>query len=307
MKLKVCIASSSLVSQAAIEAFNESSEVDLVCIISNPDKPTGRGQAFTANPLAQWANSSGLTVHKPQTDEEIAKILIESGIELLITIAYGHILSASVLEVPSYGCLNLHFSLLPKYRGAAPVQWALLNGDIKTGVTVFKLEAGMDTGPIFVQKEFPISEHDTTQLLLDKLTPIGVESLQESVAMLCNGQQPEPQDSASSSQAPKIMKDEGRINWQMSAATIYNQYRAIGENPGLFTELSGNRIRINEIAIDKDQRYPVGGINLMGNKLVVGTGDFAIEIKSLTPQGRKPMSGIDFYNGLRDKSGLKFA
>ena len=307
MKLKVCIASSSLVSQAAIEAFNESSEVDLVCIISNPDKPTGRGQAFTANPLAQWASSSGLTVHKPQTDEEIAKILIESGIELLITIAYGHILSASVLEVPSYGCLNLHFSLLPKYRGAAPVQWALLNGDIKTGVTVFKLEAGMDTGPIFVQKEFPISEHDTTQLLLDKLTPIGVESLQESVAMLCNGQQPEPQDSASSSQAPKIMKDEGRINWQMSAATIYNQYRAIGENPGLFTELSGNRIRINEIAIDKDQRYPVGGINLMGNKLVVGTGDFAIEIKSLTPQGRKPMSGIDFYNGLRDKSGLKFA
>ena len=307
MKLKVCIASSSLVSQAGIEAFNESSEVDLVCIISNPDKPTGRGQAFTANPLAQWANSSGLTVHKPQTDEEIAKILIESGIELLITIAYGHILSASVLEVPSYGCLNLHFSLLPKYRGAAPVQWALLNGDIKTGVTVFKLEAGMDTGPIFVQKEFPISEHDTTQLLLDKLTPIGVESLQESVAMLRNGQQPEPQDSASSSQAPKIMKDEGRINWQMSAATIYNQYRAIGENPGLFTELSGNRIRINEIAIDKDQRYPVGGINLMGNKLVVGTGDFAIEIKSLTPQGRKPMSGIDFYNGLRDKSGLKFA
>jgi methionyl-tRNA formyltransferase len=307
LKLKVCIASSSLVSQAAIEAFNRSSEVDLVCIISNPDKPTGRGQAFTANPLAQWASSSGLTVHKPQTDEEIAKILIENSIDLLITIAYGHILSAFVLEIPSYGCLNLHFSLLPKYRGAAPVQWALLNGDIKTGVTVFKLEAGMDTGPIFVQKEFPISEHDTTQLLLDKLTPIGVESLQESVAMLCNGQKPEPQDSASSSQAPKIMKDEGRINWQMSAATIYNQYRAIGENPGLFTELSGNRIRINEIAIDKDQRYPVGGINLMGNKLVVGTSDFAIEIKSLTPQGRKPMSGIDFYNGLRDKSGLKFA
>lgn len=307
MKLKVCIASSSLVSQAAIEAFNKSSEVDLVFIISNPDKPTGRGQAFTANPLAQWASSSGLTVHKPQTDQEIAKILIESGIDLLITIAYGHILSASVLKVPSYGCLNLHFSLLPKYRGAAPVQWALLNGDIKTGVTVFKLEAGMDTGPIFVQKEFPISEHDTTQLLLDKLTPIGVESLQESVAMLCNGQKPEPQNSASASQAPKIIKDAGRINWQMPATTIYNQYRAIGENPGLFTELSGNRIRINEIAINKDQRYPVGGINLMGNKLVVGTSDFAIEIKSLTPQGRKLMSGIDFYNGLRDKSGLKFA
>jgi methionyl-tRNA formyltransferase len=307
LKLKVCIASSSLVSQVAIEAFNKSSEVDLVCIISNPDKPTGRGQATTANPLAQWASSSELTVHKPQTDEEIAKILIESGIDLLITIAYGHILSASVLEVPSYGCLNLHFSLLPKYRGAAPVQWALLNGDTKTGVTVFRLEVGMDTGPIFVQREVPISEHDTTESLLNKMAPIGVDSLQESVAMLRNGQQPEPQDSASASLAPKIMKDAGRINWQMAAATIYNQYRAIGENPGLFTELSGNRIRINEIAIDKDQSYPVGGINLMGNKLVVGTSDFAVEIKSLTPQGRKPMSGIDFYNGLRDKSGLKFA
>jgi len=307
LKLKVCIASSSLVSQAAIEAFNKSSEVDLVCIISNPDKPTGRGQAFTANPLAQWASSSGLTVHKPQTDEEIAKILIERGIDLLITIAYGHILSASVLEVPSHGCLNLHFSLLPKYRGAAPVQWALLNGDTKTGVTVFRLEAGMDTGPIFVQKEFPISVLDTTQSLLNKLTPIGVESLQESVAMLRNGQQPKPQDSASASKAPKILKDEGRINWQMPAATIYNQYRAIGENPGLFTDLLGSRIRINEICVDKNEGYPFGSIYLVDNKLVVGTSDFGIEIKSLTPQGRKPMSGIDFYNGLRDKSGLKFA
>jgi methionyl-tRNA formyltransferase len=187
------------------------------------------------------------------------------------------------------------------------VQWALLNGDTKTGVTVFRLEAGMDTGPIFVQKEFPISVLDTTQSLLNKLTPIGVESLQESVAMLRNGQQPEPQDSTSASLAPKIMKDEGRINWQMPAATILNQYRAIGENPGLFTDLLGSRIRINEICVDKDQRYPFGSINLVDNKLVVGTSDFGIEIKSLTPQGRKPMSGIDFYNGLRDKSGLKFA
>ena len=302
MNLKICVASSSLVAQSAIESLKKTANIDLACIISNPDKPAGRGQALTANPLAQWADQVGLIVKKPMNDEEISKILIENKVDLLITIAYGHILSGSILEIPTHGCINLHFSLLPKYRGAAPVQWALLNGDSETGVSVFKLEIGMDTGPIFAQRAVAISGQDTTTSLLSKLTPVGVELINDAIAMLKNGQTPKTQDSTLASMAPKIKKDDGRINWQMPASSIYNQYRALGENPGLFTELAGSRIRINEIAQDKGERFPIGSINLAGNRLLVGAGDFSLEVTSLTPEGRKSMRGIDFYNGLRSNT-----
>jgi methionyl-tRNA formyltransferase len=302
LKLKVCVASSSLVAQSAIESLKKSANIDLVCIISNPDKPAGRGQALTANPLAHWADQVRLIVKKPINDEEISKILIEDKVDLLITIAYGHILSGSIIEIPTHGCINLHFSLLPKYRGAAPVQWALLNGDSETGVSVFKLEIGMDTGPIFAQRAIAISGQDTTTSLLSKLTPVGVELINDAIAMLKNGQTPKTQDSTLASMAPKIKKDDGRINWQLPASSIYNQSRALGENPGLFTELAGNRVRINEIALDKGERFPIGSINLAGNRLLVGTGDSSLEVISLTPEGRKSMSGIDFYNGLRNNT-----
>jgi len=304
--LKVCVASSSLVAQSAIESLKKTANIDLVCIISNPDKPTGRGQALTENPLAQWANQVGMAVKKPLDDAEVSRVLIEDKIDLLITIAYGHILSGSVLEIPTYGCINLHFSLLPKYRGAAPVQWALLNGDNETGVSVFKLEIGMDTGPIFAQKAVPISDQDTTTSLLSKLIPVGVELIDDAIFMLENNQPPKIQDTTLASMAPKIKKDDGRINWQMPASSIYNQYRALGENPGLFTELAGSRIRINQIAQEEGERFPIGSINLAGNRLLVGTSDSSLEVISLTPEGRKPMSGKDFYNGLRNHT-VKFA
>jgi methionyl-tRNA formyltransferase len=187
------------------------------------------------------------------------------------------------------------------------VQWALLNGDSETGVSVFKLEIGMDTGPIFAQRAVAISGQDTTTSLLSKLTPVGVELINDAIAMLKNGQTPKTQDSTIASIAPKIKKDDGRINWQMPASSIYNQYRALGENPGLFTELAGSRVRINLIAPDKGERFPIGSINLVGNRLLVGTSDSSIEISSLTPEGRKSMSGIDFYNGLRSNTEIKFA
>ena len=306
MILKVCVASSSLVAQSAIESLKKTANIDLVCIISNPDKPAGRGQALTENLLAQWANQVGMTVKKPINDAEVSRILIEDKIDLLITIAYGHILSGSVLEIPTYGCINLHFSLLPKYRGAAPVQWALLNGDNETGVSVFKLEIGMDTGPIFAQKAVPISDQDTTTSLLSKLIPVGVELIDDAIFMLENNQPPKVQDTTLASMAPKITKDDGRINWQMPASSIYNQYRALGENPGVFTELAGSRIRINQIAQEEGERFPIGSIHLVGSRLLVGTSDSSLEVISLTPEGRKPMSGIDFYNGLRNHT-VKFA
>jgi len=124
--------------------------------------------------------------------------------------------------------------------------------------------------------------------------------------MLENNQPPKIQDTTLASMAPKIKKDDGRINWQMPASSIYNQYRALDENPGLFTELAGSRVRINQIALDKGERFPFGSINLVGNRLLVGTSDSSLEVISLTPEGRKPMSGIDFYNGLRNHT-VKFA
>lgn len=305
--MKIAIASSSLVSTDAIEGLLGWADVEIDSILTNPDKASGRGQKFTENLFAQWAGSKELKVFKPSDQTELLHFLRTNEIELLITIAYGHILSLPVLQTPKYGCINLHFSLLPKYRGAAPVQWTLLNGDTKTGVTVFSLDQGMDTGPILRQQVVDIDTDDSTNSLLKKLSALSGDLLKESILAIKSGEKGLPQSNIEASVAPKILKDAGRVNWSTSASNIYNQYRALSENPGIFTELNGQRIRINRLAMSTKSLEGKGSGSLIDGKLLIATNDFAVELISVTPEGRKEMSGADFFNGLRSKTELSFA
>ena len=305
--MRVAIASSSLVSTDAIESLVQWPQVEIVSIISNPDKSSGRGLKLSENSLAQWASSKGLNVDKPGSQLELIDSLKRDKIELLITIAYGHILSLEVLGIPKYGCINLHFSILPKYRGAAPVQWTLLNGDTNTGVTVFNLDQGMDTGPILRQQIIDVDKDDSTNSLLKKLSLLSGPLLKESIIGIGNGEKGTPQSNAGASLAPKISKENGRINWSSSASQIYNQYRALFENPGVYTQLSGERVRINKLMKTNQLLKGEGDCFLQDARLLVATKDFAIELLSVTPEGRKEMSGIDFYNGLKSKIGITFA
>ena len=305
--MRVAIASSSLVSTDAIESLVQWPQVEIVSIISNPDKSSGRGLKLSENSLAQWASSKGLNVDKPGSQLELIDSLKRDKIELLITIAYGHILSLEVLGTPKYGCINLHFSILPKYRGAAPVQWTLLNGDTNTGVTVFNLDKGMDTGPILRQQIIDVDKDDSTNSLLKKLSLLSGPLLKESIIGIGNGEKGTPQSNAGASLAPKISKENGRIDWSSSASQIYNQYRALFENPGVYTQLSGERVRINKLMKTNQLLKGEGDCFLQDARLLVATKDFAIELLSVTPEGRKEMSGIDFYNGLKNKTGITFA
>jgi methionyl-tRNA formyltransferase len=305
--LRIAIASSSLVSTDAIESLAQWPQVEIVSIISNPDKASGRGLKLSENSLVQWASSKGLNVDKPGSQLELIDLLKRDKIDLLVTIAYGHILSLEVLQTPKHGCINLHFSILPKYRGAAPVQWALMNGDTTSGVTVFNLDQGMDTGPILRQQIIEVDEDDSTNSLLKRLSLLSGSLLKESITAISNGEKGKPQLNTDSSLAPKISKENGRINWSSSASQIYNQYRALFENPGVYTHLNGERVRINRMAKTNQVLAGYGDCSLLDAHLLVGTKDFAIELLSVTPEGRKEMTGIDFFNGLKSKTGITFA
>lgn len=305
--MRIAIASSSLVSTAAVESLASWPEVEIILIVTNPDKASGRGQKLSENLLAKWAGDKGLVVCKPGSEAELIELLLTQNIELLITIAFGHILSLPVLEMPKYGCINLHFSMLPKYRGAAPVQRALLNGDSKTGITVFILDQGMDTGPILKQQMIEVNQDDSTNSVLNKLSGLSGFLLKESITAIKDGEKGIAQDDAARSYAPKIAKEDGRITWISSASTIYNHYRALHENPGVYTEFKGERVRINKIVKTNLSLKSPADLLFLDGQLLVATNDLAIQLVSLTPEGRKEMSGIDFYNGLKEKTGLRFA
>jgi methionyl-tRNA formyltransferase len=306
--LKVTLASSSEVSIPVLNFLLNSPEVELISVITNPDKATGRGQEVTSNRVAKWSQDLQVSVEKPKDGAELLAYIKKINPDLLITVAYGHILKEEILNHPKFGVINLHYSLLPAYRGAAPVQWAILNGEKLTGVSVFKLDAGMDTGPIYLQKEQVIAPDDSTVDLITKLNDLGVKSIGETLRMIKDGISPTAQSNLGSSYAPKFSKSDGAVNWSKSTAEIYNLFRALADNPGIYTTYSGIKIRLNRMSIvdfEAKSLKPGQFFHEAGN-LIVGTGNGSVQISSLTPEGRKVMSGTDFYNGLQDKKVDRF-
>lgn len=304
--MQLSIASSSLISIPIIEAIL-ASEHTLNSIITNPDKPTGRGKVIEANDLAKWAQAKGIEVAKPADTSELNRHLLASQPQLIITCAYGRLIPVELLHGPRFGWINLHFSLLPKLRGAAPVQWALLNGETSTGFTIFKLDKGMDTGPIYASKEVNISEEDTTPILLDRLANLAIPDLLELISKI-GKTRATPQPLSGVTLAPKISKDMARIKWDTPIETILRQDRALSDNPGIWTMYKEERVSLHglkEVLLQNSLRK-AGEIELVDDQLIVRTSDSVVEVREVTPAGKKRMSGADFARGARLVSGSKF-
>jgi len=304
--MQLSIASSSLISIPIIEAILKSDHT-LGSIITNPDKPTGRGKKIEANDLAKWAEAKGLDVAKPADTSDLNRHLLASQPQLIITCAYGRLIPVELLHGPRFGWINLHFSLLPKLRGAAPVQWAILNGETSTGFTIFKLDKGMDTGPVYVSKEVNISEQDTTPILLERLTELAIPDLLDLISKI-GKTKATPQPLSGATLAPKISKEMARIIWKSSIETVLRQDRALSENPGIWSMFNGERISLHglsEVLVTNSLKAP-GDIELVGDQLLVRTSDSVLAVSEVTPSGKKRMSGADFARGARLVVGSKF-
>ncbi len=304
--MQLSLASSSLVSLPVLSAILES-EHTLVSVITNPDKATGRGKTIIPNELAAWATERGLPVAKPADASELNRHLLEAQPQCIVTVAYGRIIPVELLHGPRFGWINLHFSLLPKLRGAAPVQWALLNGDTHTGFTIFKLDKGMDTGPIYVQEELAIDDQDTTDTLLEKLGTSGARAIMELLPVI-GKTRATPQPLTGATLAPKISKDQGRILWSSSTDYIMRQARALETRPGIWSTFGGERISVHGLseALQPNSLSVPGQIELTSESLLIRTADSVLAISEVTPAGKKRMSGADFARGARLTSESRF-
>ena len=291
--MRIAVASSSRLALAIIEAI-EGAGHELCGVITMPDAPKGRGRELSASELASCLNDRA--VAKPGSAEELERAIRVMAPELIITIAYGRLIKEPALSLPTFGWLNVHFSLLPKYRGAAPVQRALIAGETETGVTIFKLELGMDTGPIYSQSKVRLQGNETAGELLESLNQLGARDLITSIKMIEAGQSPTVQ-TGSPSFAPKIAKAETRIDWHESAIQIERKIRAFQPEPGAWSTFRGQRTTISAAQRVEGEGAP--GEILTPDPLVIATGSGAIEIKNLQSGGRRELSASEWVRGAR--------
>ena len=272
------------------------SEHEVALIITQPDRPAGRGRLLQQSVVGQWAESHLIPVIKPENSRElIGKI---EGLDLVLTIGYGVLLPEAILALPKHGFLNLHFSLLPAYRGAAPAQRALHNGETVTGVSVFQLDRGMDTGPIFTQESIHIEPPWRSFELLEHLAALGPEVVKRSFAMIESGQPPYEQVGVSSI-APKISKAEAKIDFKQAAKQISDAIRAFTYEPGAWTLWKGESFKICATGVSNTSSGVPGEILVMDKSVFVSTGSGAIELLRVIPAGKKDNSyetGLDCIN-----------
>ena len=298
--MQISVASSSLIAVPIIEAIL-ASEHTLASVISTPDRKSGRGQIETPTPLAKWSEEQGFIVAKPFDTPTLNQHLLAVQPQLIITASYGKLIPVEVLHGPRFGWLNVHFSLLPRWRGAAPVQWALLEGDATTGISIFKLDKGMDTGPIYYQEEVETVASDTTTDLLERMSILAASRIMDVVADIRKGVKPKPQPAAGVTLAPKISKEMAKIDWSTGADSILRQIRALDERPGTWTTFRSERVaihKVHESLLANTLKKP-GEIALVDSALLVRCSDSVLEIAELTPAGKKRMSGADFARGAR--------
>lgn len=293
--MQIAVAASPEVALASLDALL-ASEHTLVRIFSQPDRPSGRGRVLTPTPVSQWAISHGIELIRPESADELARHL--DGIELVVTIGYGVLLPESVLAIPEHGFINLHFSLLPRWRGAAPVQRAIEAQDSVTGVTVFALDSGMDTGPIYTMHRFALDDDITSDELFVELGELGVGALLETLVLIEQGKRPTPQSNDGANRAFKLNREDGRIDWSLDAATISAKIRAYTSNPGAWTTFRGKVIKIAQPSISSEQLDP-GIVAVINKKLLIGTGSSALRIASVTAEGKGSIDAHAWANGAR--------
>ena len=293
--MRLAVAASPEVALPTIEALHRG-PYNLVRIISQPDRPAGRGKVLTPTPVSQWAIDNDVELVRPESSSELPQFL--NDIDLVITIGYGVLLPESILEIPPHGFLNLHFSLLPRWRGAAPVQRAIEAGDEVTGVTVFKLDSGMDTGPIYTMHRFALDSDITSDELFIELGLLGVDAVIETLVKIENGEKPVVQKSEGATRAMKLSREEGRIDWTLSAEVISAKIRAFTSSPGAWTQFRGNPVKIAAPVLS-DLTLAPGEISLRDKRVFIGTGTTALEIGFITSAGKQQSPASAWANGAR--------
>ena len=270
---------------------------ELVYVITQPDRPSGRGLTLKETEVAGWARENNIEVHKPVNQSELVAIV--EGLDLVLTIGYGVIIKEEILNLPKFGFINLHFSLLPKWRGAAPVQRAIEAGDLTTGVTVFKLDKGMDTGPIYLQKDLAITKSATSGSLFKELTQTGALVVMEALSDIEQGKTPQVQSEMGASRAEKLSKEEGRIDWKTPAEQIDRKIRAFNPAPGSWTTFRDEVVKIDSVLLSEKPSGKPGEILVSEKDLFVSTATKSLQILSIKPAGKPVMNASAWLNGAR--------
>ena len=296
-------------SLGALESLVEEGHT-VSCVVTQPDKPKGRSGKPVCSPVKEYALQHGLTVFQPEkvrTEESISQ-LAEYGPDIIVVSAFGQILPKEILELPRFGCINVHASLLPRYRGASPIQEAILQGDSVTGVTIMQMDEGLDTGDILLQKELPISPEDTAGTLFDKLCSLGKEALKEALKGIEAGEiTPVPQDNALATKTGMIKKSFGEIRFSAEASEILKMIRAYDPWPGAYTGFRGKQLKLwkAEALPEKSQGEPGEIIGVEKDSFLVACGTGALRVLELQLMGKKRMSTRDFLAGTKLNTGEK--
>lgn len=291
---------------------------EVVCVWTQPDRPAGRGNKLKAPPVKEFALSQGLAVHQPskiKTEEALA-LFTEREFDAAVVVAYGRILPPTFLRAPRLGCVNVHFSLLPKYRGAAPVNWALVRGEHETGVTTMLMDEGLDTGPILLQRSTEIEEDETAPHLLERLSHVGAELLVETLSRF-DEIEPRSQDDAQATLAPILRREDGLIDWSLNASEIERRVRGFQPWPNAFTthesrrlivwraEARGRESGLGDAAPHEEAATAAGTlVSARGDELVVACGgETTLKLLEVQPEGKQRLRARDFINGSRAQAG----
>jgi methionyl-tRNA formyltransferase len=301
--LKILFMGTPQLACASLQALLDSPGFEVVGVVTQPDRPKGRDLKLLPSPVKELAVRRGLPFFQPQKsrDEQFIDSIASLGPDLIAVAAFGQLLPAVLLELPPFGCLNVHTSLLPKFRGAAPIQWAILNDEPETGVTIMKMDAGMDTGPILAQRSTPILAEDSAKTLHDRLAQLGARLLVETIPAYVSGAVvPTSQPEQGASLARKIVKQDGLIDWELPARQIWNRVRGLVPWPGAFTYLPSPNTGLLKIwrAEVADQSAPPGEISVANKAgIIVGCGSQALRILSLQREGARRLTPEQFLAG----------
>ena len=279
---------------------------EVCAVFTRRDKPVGRKQILTAPPVKQLAQSHDIPVYQPRTlrDGSSDALIEQLAPDIIVVVAYGCIIPPQLLHIAKYGCINLHVSLLPKYRGSAPIQWAVLNGDAETGVSIMQLDEGLDTGDVLMVEPVAIDPEETSGELFDCVSAVGAKTLVDALAKIEAGQlTPVPQDHSKATLAPPLSKDTARFAFTEDAAHIHNWVRGMNPWPTAWFEQDGKRIKVSECRLAENPQNAAPGTVLALKPLTVAAQNGAVALLSVTPEGGKPMAGTAWAAGRRLKTG----
>ena len=279
---------------------------EVCAVFTRRDKPVGRKQILTAPPVKQLAQQHDIPVYQPRTlrDGSSDELIRQLAPDIIVVVAYGCIIPPQLLHTAKYGCINLHVSLLPKYRGSAPIQWAVLNGDAETGVSIMQLDEGLDTGDVLMVEPVAIDPEETSGELFDRVSAVGAKTLVDALAKIETGQlTPVPQDHSKATLAPPLSKDTARFAFTEDAAHIHNWVRGMNPWPTAWFEQDGKRIKVSECRLEENPQNAAPGTVLALKPLTVAAQNGAVALLSVTPEGGKPMAGTAWAAGRRLKTG----